>query len=155
LIQAGMWEFAANFRPQMIGEVCWAGLLAILAGQWNETDKPLGFRSLVGIALCVGLWANLHGAFLLAYVLLGGLLAGRYLEQAWSLHNPVAALRQPDVIRLGLGLLVAVAATCVNPYGTKLLTTALQFGKMPVLQNVKEWQPRLPLETYGSVVFVL
>jgi hypothetical protein len=155
LVQLGMWEFAANFRPQMIGEVCWAGLLAVLAGQFADDAEPLGVRGLLGIALCVGLWANLHGAFLLAYVVLSMLLAGRYLEQAWAIRNPIAALRQPDVIRLAVGFVVAVASSCVNPYGVKLLTTALNFGKMPVLQNVQEWQPRLPLQTYGSVVYVL
>jgi hypothetical protein len=155
IVQVGLWEFGANFRPQMIGEICWAGLLAIVAGHWTDSKKPLGLWSLLGIAVCVGLWANLHGAFLLAYVVLGALLGGRYLEQVWSLGNPVAALWQPDVIRLALALLVALAAACVNPYGTKLLTTAITFGKMPVLQNVKEWQPRTPLETYGSVAFVL
>src|SRR5262249_25589736 len=59
LVQLGMWEFGANFRPQMIGEVCWAGLLAIVAGQWADPEQPLGFRSIAGIAVCAGLWANL------------------------------------------------------------------------------------------------
>ena len=154
MMQAGVWEFVPNFRPQMIGEVCWAGLLAVVAGHWSMASQPLGWRSLLGIALCVGLWANLHGAFLLAYVLLGrsgGPFPGTGLVAA----NPSGALRQPDVIRLAVALVVAIAAACVNPYGTKLLTTAIRFGNQPVLQNVKEWQPRTPLETYGSVAFVV
>lgn len=168
LMQVGLWEFFGNFRPQVLGELCWAALLAVLSTPYGEVRRQEtedrrqeaggrgqmpGIVALVLIPLIVALWANLHGAFPLAFVLLGTLLVGRFLDQAWTLRNPIAALRQADVQRWAAALGLAVVAACANPYGPKLLLAALNFGKMPVLDYVNEWQPVPPLSRLSSVAF--
>jgi hypothetical protein len=148
LLEATRWTFFGVFRPQVLGEVCWAALLAACA-------RPVLSRAaLAGVPLCVALWANLHGAFPLAFVLLGVLLAGRLGERAWALGGLGPAWQEVAVRRLALALALAVAAACVNPYGPRLLAEAARFGSQPVLRYVREWQPLAPAASVGGTLLL-
>ena len=162
LMEAGRWTFFGVFRPQTIAEVCWAVLLVAVARPLTLPSPPAAGgegrvrgAALLGIPVCVCIWANLHGAFLLAFVLLGAMLAGQYLEQVWSRRSLRASLSNPEVKRLGLVLGLSVVSACFNPYGPRLLSEAIGFRKLPVLLHVKEWQPIAPLTTYGSTALVV
>jgi hypothetical protein len=158
LMQAGRWMYFGVFRPQVLGEVCWAALLAV-SSPWLTTSPPTTrgarFALVLGGALAVGLWANLHGAFLLAFVWLGVLLAGRCLDQAWARRNLSGALADLEARPLAVALGLSVVAACVNPYGPRLLVEAVRFGRLPVLQYVVEWKPLAPLATYNSTAVVV
>lgn len=171
-MEAGRWTYFGVIRPQTIGEVCWAGLLLACA-------RPrLSRAAVIGVPLCIGLWANLHGSFLFAYVLLGTMLASRYLRQAWLLSKAKSqkqerplktqgdgeragiqrglsnALDDSVVRRLALVLVLSLAAACINPYGPRLFVEIIRFGKIESLQDVKEWLPMVPLSTYGGYALV-
>ena len=178
------------FRPQTIGEVFWAALLAACAWSYSsEQPRSNGFSktsplptphsllptphsplptphswpALFVVPLLVCLWANVHGAFLLAFVFLGTLLASRYWERLRKEGQGLATgsmtdllergLQDSEVRRLALVLVLSLAAACVNPYGPRLLIEMFRFSKLPVLQYVTEWQPLLPLYAYESKVF--
>lgn len=149
LMLAGRWSFFGVIRPQIIGEVCWAALLLACA------RPPLARAAVLWVPLCVALWANLHGAFFLAFLLLGVVLVGRFLDQARRRHRFGAALADADVRRLALTLLLALAASCLNPYGVKLLIEAVNFSKYPILEQIREWQPLVPFATYESKALLL
>jgi hypothetical protein len=93
LLYAGRWPYLGVFRPQAIGEVCWMALLCLAARppwpKWGVVVAPL----------CVALWANLHGGFLLAFVLLGALL----LSRAWDAMGGRLSSRPPSRMRRFVG----------------------------------------------------
>lgn len=149
ILYAGRWTYFGVFRPQVMAEVCWAGLLCGCA------RPPLSRWAVVWIPVCVMLWANLHGAFLLAFVLLGSILAGRFVDRVLAERSLGNAQCDADVRRLAFTLVLSGAAACLNPYGPRLLWEMAHFGQQPILQTVREWQPMTPMTTYGSKVLVL
>jgi hypothetical protein len=157
LMQAARWKMFGVFRPEAIGEVCWAALLFACARQ------PLSRAAVAGVPLVLGLWANLHGGFLLGLALLGVLLAGSVTDSAaCGLLAPLSPLPRGargasglKARRLALASVLALAATCMNPYGPNLLIETVRFGRLPVLQEVVEWQPLVPLATYTGRALVL
>jgi hypothetical protein len=144
LMYAGRWTYFGVFRPQAIGEVCWAALLFLAA------RPPWPKWGVVAAPLCVALWANLHGAFLLAFVPIGA----AFLSRAWDVMGGrlrlSAVVEDATVRRLALTLVLSLAATCLTPYGPRYLSEVIKFGRTPSLQLVGEWLPPVPLATYGS-----
>jgi hypothetical protein len=137
------------FRPQVLGEVCWAALLFICA------RPTLSKADLLWVSLSICLWANLHGGFLLGLFLLGVMLANQVAQQAVARRSLSGAFDDRNVQRWVLALLLAVAAACVNPSGPKLIEAAITFGNHPNLQDLPEWLPIPPLTTYGSGMLMI
>jgi hypothetical protein len=162
LLLAARWTLFGVFRPQTIAEVCWTGLLVVYAGFLRRESLPespapansLSARTLIAVPLLVALWTNLHGSFVLALVLGAVMLLGRAIEVAYARRNIAAVLADGEVRRLALLLVLAAAATCVNPYGPGYLMQIVRFGQTASLRLVKEWQPMVPLATYGGKAFV-
>jgi hypothetical protein len=100
------------------------------------------------------LWANLHGSFLLGLVFLGVVVAGRLLELSRQRGSLFAAAADGNLRCWLLLFGLCLAATCLNPYGPRLLVEVARFGNQPILQYVKEWLPLAPLTTYESRVLV-
>lgn len=157
LMEAGRWTYFGVFRPQAVGEVCWAGLLAVLSTQYavpSTAKRVLRWWQFLLVAPLFAVWANLHGAFVLGLVVLGIVTTGRLFDAARDSRSLGAGLRDRAARRLALLLALATAASCINPYGPRLLAEVLSFGKYPILQSVAEWRPMTPLATYGGKAFV-
>jgi hypothetical protein len=89
------------------------------------------------------LWANLHGSFFMAPLLLG--LA--WVEDRW-----VRGLRARTLLLAGLGSLLA---TTVNPYGLRVWSYAADLATNPVIRRtITEWQPPT-IGTYTGAAFFL
>jgi hypothetical protein len=89
------------------------------------------------------LWANMHGSFFLAPVLLG--LA--WIEDRW-----VIGRASPTLLLAGLGSLLA---TLVNPYGYRVWSYAVDLATNPVIRTaIAEWKPPT-IETFSGIVFFL
>jgi hypothetical protein len=144
LMTVGRWPYLGVFRPQAIGEVCWAALLFLAA------RPPWPKWGVVAAPLYVALWANLHGGFLLAFVLIGAGLVSRAWDVMGGRLRLSAVLEDAEVRRLALTLVLSLAATCLTPYGPRYLAEVIRFGRTPSLQLVVEWLPPVPLATYGS-----
>jgi len=127
---------ALALRPQLFAIVMFAALLALVAGRDRHR------RLYLAAPLLVVVWANLHGSFVLAPLLLG---------YAW-LEDVVR--RRPW--RASLLVLVAGAvATCVTPFGPGVWAYAAGIGADPVITGrVSEWQRTSPLTVTGALFYL-
>jgi hypothetical protein len=126
---------ALALRPQLFAIVVFAGMLALVAGRQAHP------RAFLAAPLLVVLWANLHGSFVLAPLLLGY----AWLEDV-ARHRPAG---RP----LGV-LIVGVAATFVTPFGPGVWAYAAGIGADPLIsQRVSEWQRTSPLSVTGALFY--
>lgn len=123
-------------RPQLFAIVLFAGLL------WLVAVRARNPRLYVLAPVLVVIWANVHGSFVLAPLVLG---------YAW-LDDVVA--RRPWRASLAV-LLVGTAATLVNPFGLGAWTYAASIGLDPVIRaTVSEWQRTTPFTIPGALFYV-
>jgi len=127
---------ALALRPQLFAIVVFAALLALVAGRDRHP------RLYLVVPLLVVVWANLHGSFVLAPLLLGY----AWLEDVVR-HRPW---------RASLAVLLAgTAATCVTPFGPGVWAYAAGIGADPVITGrVSEWQRTTPLSVTGALFYV-
>jgi hypothetical protein len=155
LVQAGLWSTVGVFRPQTLGEVCWAAVLVVAgsrqqaagaAGSRQRAADSTDERRLSLPAVCCllpaifALWANLDASFVVGLIFLAVLLVGRVLDGE----------RDP---RLALATVLSAAAACINPYGPRLLATVFVNSRQFILEGMPAWQPLLPLASYGAQAF--
>lgn len=119
---AGLW----SERPFLLGLVALAGLLALV-----DSDRPVWWAA--PILWC---WANVHGSFPYAVVILGALALGQRADgDRIDAHERRRTL---DVLRWTV---IGIAAAVVNPYGVRLLTFPLGLlGRSETLAYIVEWQ---------------
>jgi hypothetical protein len=133
---------ALALRPQLLGMLCFTAILAILAGR-RERPGPLWLLPVIAAA-----WANLHGSFVLAPLLVAlALVEDRHERSA----------------RAGRTLRIAVAtgvATLLTPFGLDGWRYAAGLAtNREVTARVTEWQRTTPTDVPGmlfwaSVAFV-
>jgi tetratricopeptide (TPR) repeat protein len=101
------------------------------------------------------LWANLHGGFMLGWMIVGlaaaGSLADDLLERlagrrggAGRLHTapPVSGRRPfPEWARLAILAAALVPACLLNPYGARLLKFPFELTGSAFMQEIYEWLP--------------
>ena len=139
LTLAGGFMLTTGFklRPQLFGMVCFAVTAWLVA---RRRTHPNGVWLAIPITV---LWANLHGSFFLAPLLLG--LA--WVEDRWTRGHV-----SPTLLLAGLGSLLA---TMANPYGYRVWSYAVGLATNPVIRNsVEEWRPPT-FETVTGIVFFL
>jgi hypothetical protein len=95
-------------------------------------------RWLLGLPVLCLLWVNTHGSILLGLAVLGA-------ELGWSLvpeRFVVGGLgRSSHPGALALAALASLLASCVSPYGPKLLTYDLNVARNPqISQYIEEWK---------------
>jgi len=139
LTLAGGVVLTASFklRPQLFGMVCFAVTAWLVA---RRRTHPEGVWLVIPITV---LWANLHGSFFLAPLLLG--LA--WVEDRWTRGRA-----SPTLLLAGLGGLLA---TMVNPYGYRVWSYVVGLATNPVIRtSIAEWRPPT-IETFTGIVFFL
>jgi hypothetical protein len=134
---------AMALRPQLFGMACFAITLWLL---FLRRDRP---RLLWLIPLVVAIWANLHGSFVLAPVMIG--LA--WLE---DVHDRVSTARQTLLVGAA-----SILTACLTPFGPAVWAYAVGLtSNAGVTARTTEWQPtslRDPIGVlfFGSVVAVV
>ena len=125
---------ALALRPQLFAIAIFAALLLLVARR-HRNPRVVWLAPLLVIA-----WANIHGSFVLAPMLLGyawldDLVRGRPSRAAFAL------------------LLVGTAATLVNPFGIGAWEYAAGIGANPAIAGqVTEWQRTTPFTRAGTPV---
>src|SRR6266545_1982582 len=126
-----------HLRPQLFGMVCFAVTAWLVA---RRHTHPQGVWFVIPVTL---LWANLHGSFFMAPLLLG---LG-WVEDRW-----VRGRGSPTLLLAGLG---SVLATMVNPYGYRVWSYAAGLTTNPVIRKmITEWRPPT-IESFTGAAFFL
>ncbi len=128
LLTLGGWmvgiEILPALRPQQFVFVLFAAVQWIVVGR-HRSPKRLWL-----IPVVVAAWANLHGSFPLALLLLGF----AWLED--RRRDPAGARRMLGV------LLVSLVATLANPFGVRVWSYVVDLSTNPVVsQRIAEWGP--------------
>ena len=126
---------ALALRPQLFGIAIFAALLWLVA---MRTEHP---RWLWAAPLLVVLWANIHGSFVLAPLVLG---------YAWL---DDVARKRPQRQSLSV-LVIGLLATFVTPFGPGVWAYAAGIGGNPAITDrVSEWQRTTPLTVPGALFY--
>ena len=126
---------ALALRPQLFAIALFAALLWLIAVRWW---RPWAYLLM---PVVVVLWANVHGSFVLAPLVLG-----------YAFLEDVVAGREWG--RALLVLLVGTAATLLNPFGLGAWAYAASIGTDPVISGaVSEWQRTSPLTIPGALFY--
>jgi len=113
-----------TMRPQLIGVL----LFAVV--QWVVATRRGSPQRLWLVPFLVLVWANVHGSFVLAFVLLGF---------AWLEDYPTGRATARLVATVGA---VSAATTLVNPFGIRVWSyVADVVGNSTVSGRVAEWAP--------------
>lgn len=124
-------------RPHL---ATWALALLLLLLLEQHRRGRVRTRALLPLgALGAAVWANLHGGFLVAFVLVGLYGGGTAIEAAHAGERRPAALgRLRALVALAL---VALAASALNPYGWGLHGHLVGFLLTPALAATREFRP--------------
>lgn len=127
---------AMALRPQLFGMACFGVTLWLLFGR---RERP---RALWIVPLIVAIWANVHGSFVLAPVMVG--LA--WLE---DVHD-----RAPTARRIVLVGAASIVAACVTPFGSGVWAYAVGLTtNAGVTARTTEWQPTTLRDPIGLLFF--
>jgi hypothetical protein len=125
-----------SMRPQLFAVPLFAATLLLVV------DRHAHPRRLWWIPAIALAWANLHGSFVLAPLLVGLV----FIEDAVRRDVPAAK-------RLLLVGIATVAATTVTPFGWHVWTYAVDISTNPVIRKtITEWAP-ITLGTFAGVTF--
>ncbi|MBO9310088.1 MAG: hypothetical protein J7551_09935 [Chloroflexi bacterium] len=121
-------------RPQMFSFVFAALLLYLL-----HRFKRQGEDRLWLIVPLIVIWVNAHPGYFIAFILLGGFMAGEALGKLFNaLETPALTWRRLG--KLGLIAALSYAALVLNPTGTFAWTYAFRTFGIGALQNfIQEW----------------
>lgn len=114
---------------------------AVVDGRWRP-------RALWWLVPITAFWANTHGSFALAVVLVGAFGVGDLLQAALKRD-----VQRDRVVMWGLALLGVVVGSCLTPYGPGAFGYVLQLtAESTVADTVTEWQPPDITELHGGLV---
>ena len=127
-------QVVSPMRPQLFS----FALLAIavyLVVSYLHTQR---IRFLLPFPVLLAVWVNLHGGFVMGLALYALMALGLCIESV------LARRLRTDLPRLALLAaigLTAVAATLLNPYGYRAITTVLMIGGLRSSSVISEWMP--------------
>jgi hypothetical protein len=138
-------RFRLSVRPHMFGlcfsALYWMGLLAILEAAERDAREDPGrarrvSRWVFGLGCAHVVWVNMHGSHLLGVALTVVACVAGFKR---------TAARKPLLTLLGLELL----ASCVSPYGPKIVVGAIEHVFDPRYRSIvgewQAWSPAQPL----------
>lgn len=146
-----LWKLSDSARPLLARVLILVPVMVIGNIQW--TPRPLLFglvgfvvllqilqeqRSVGWLIPVMWVWANSHGSFPLAFVLIGAFGLGRMIDQRtgsegrWELPQPEVRVLKWAVLGLGVSM--------INPVGPRLLVFPIRLlAKQEALDGVVEW----------------
>lgn len=132
VVSAGNWAV----RPQTFSVLLFVALYIVLDRYRQGRRSPLW-----AVPLGMALWANLHGAFITGFLLLGATIGGEVLKR-WLPGRPLPVLSWSRVGWLTLTAGLSVGAIFLNPVGPRILRYVLNIWSNPAIRGfIAEWQP--------------
>jgi len=117
-------------RPHVFSWPLTLGLLALL-----ERERR---ASLWVFGLLFTFWANLHGAFLFGWLMIGMYLAGHLLESLSGYSGVERARERRRAVELVPVMAVSLLATMITPYGWQLPWHVVEFFRDPWLRTLTQ-----------------
>jgi hypothetical protein len=128
---------ALALRPQLLGMALFAITLVLVS------DRSRHRARLWAIPVLVVVWANVHGSFFLAPLVLG-------LAWVEDLSEHVSGRHTALVVAM-----VSVIAACLTPYGPAVWVYAAGLATNPeVTRRITEWQPTTIRDGTGLLFFL-
>ncbi len=122
-------------RPQMFTFLCAAILLYALRRLQQRGDAPQW-----PLPLLMWIWSNLHGGYIVGYLLIAGFVLGELLKRSAGLGD--RGLAPPALRRLCGFTLLSLLLLPVNPLGLSIYTAPLETLAIPGLRSyIQEWKP--------------
>ena len=98
-------------------------------------------RIMWSLPVLFALWANLHGAYVAGWAVLGMAAAGRFIDRRLG-RLPEPPRLSPMLRRTGVLLALCVLAVLVNPYHVRILEVPLKLSRSEVVRGtINEWKP--------------
>jgi hypothetical protein len=127
---------ALALRPQLLGMVCFVGVLLLVVGR-REHPRRLWLAPVI-----VTVWANLHGSFFLGPLVVG-------LAAFEDLYD-----RRPEARQTLIIAAVSVFTACLTPFGPFVWVYATGLStNAGVTARVTEWQPTSIRDVPGLLFF--
>ena len=121
-------------RPQMFTFFLSAVILYLLYLYKREKVDRLWLIPVVML-----LWVNLHAGFSIAFILMGGVIAGEVLANLFN-SGGEHVISWTRLRKLVIVALVSVAALVLNPYGLQIYGVPFQTVSIGALQDfIQEW----------------
>jgi len=105
--------------------------------RWFNHGRTAPCRLLVLLPVLMALWANLHGAFIVGFVLIGVYLAGAIVNWARATGEQRPALRQRVTVLVVLGITCSLASL-LNPSGWKLPVQVIRYTSSPLMMGITQ-----------------
>ena len=138
-----------TIRPQLFGQLG-AALFLLACSQMPKSRWPLVWLPLVAL-----LWANLHGTITMGLAMLGIYAAGitwiAWTEAAGDFQK---LIRDQRLHVIWGAVILALAASCINPHGPWLLARILFFRENSTLASITEWRALTPNSLTGVLMIV-
>jgi hypothetical protein len=107
---------------------------------------------LIACPLVMVLWVNLHGAFVLGFVLIGIFLAGELIRRIMKFAD---ARSWVEIAWIGIIGLLCILAALINPEFAGIFRYIANLMSDPSIHRfIEEWQPPAPT-TYATILFFL
>lgn len=139
-------------RPHLATQL----LVLVFAWQlrWFERGRTTACHLLILLPLLTALWANLHGAFVFAFVLIGIHWIGTVVNWARAAADQRPVLRRRVTVLTALGM-ACFLASLLNPNGWHLPVQIFRYMRSPLLMGFA--QEYLPPDFHGpsTVPFVI
>ncbi|WP_437187697.1 hypothetical protein SH668x_001103 [Planctomicrobium sp. SH668] len=145
----GAYQQFLVFRPQLAGLVCFAVVFMMAASnQWRRWY-------LVALPIVFTAWANLHGSFIVGFLLMGAFVVGRATDlyrhsRSWKIVISDRTLRG-----MVLATQLSLAAVLLNPYGLAIYGEIFAVSRHPNLETLIEWDPLTLRMKQGQAALVI
>jgi hypothetical protein len=122
--------------------------------RWFNQGRTTPVQLLLLLPLLMALWANLHGAFIVGFVLIGVYLIGALVNWVRATGEQRRSLRQRTTVFLAL-MIACSLASFLNPIGWKLPMQVIRYTSSPLMMGLT--QEFLPPDFHdpGTLPFAL
>jgi hypothetical protein len=122
-------------RPQMVSFLLTALVLWLL-----ERYKRTGWRGIYAMPLVMVLWANIHGGYAIAFMLMAAYLVGDTFNHLTG-HQDDPLLTWSQLARLVVIAVVSFAVVAINPNGWQMWTYPFRTVGIGALRDyIQEWR---------------
>ena len=130
MLTAAVCEMHWLARPHLFTHL----LVVVFAWQlrWFDRGRVTPRQLLIRLPLLTALWANLHGEFPTAFVLIGICLIGTLVSWFWATADRRPELQRRTAVLVALGA-ACLLASMLNPYGWKALARVVQETSSPAV----------------------